>query len=130
VRDGQGRIMGWFGIALDIDVYKKTMATLRDREHELSQLVDMVPSHIWRLAPDGEPTFFNKRMVDFAGMDVADTNKPGMSRLDAFIEAVHPEDATEFRIVLSSCLASGELFSMKYRLRRADGAYHWMSGRA
>jgi PAS domain S-box-containing protein len=47
-RDSQGRITGWFGIALDVDVYKKTVAALRDRERELSQLVDMAPSHIWR----------------------------------------------------------------------------------
>ena len=27
---------------------KQVMAALRDRERELSQLVDMVPSHLWR----------------------------------------------------------------------------------
>lgn len=130
VHDSHGRIIGWFGIALDIDVYKKTVAALRDRERELSQLVDMVPSHIWRLTPDGEPTFFNKRMVDFLGLDVADTDKPGMSRLDALIETVHPGDAAAFRDTLNHCLANGERFSMRYRLRRADGVYHWMSSHA
>jgi PAS domain S-box-containing protein len=130
-RDSQGRITGWFGIALDIDVYKKTVAALRDRERELSQLVDMVPSHIWRLKPDGEPTFFNKGMVDFLGFDVADTERPGMSRLAVLIEtAVHPADAAAFRDTLAHCLVSGENFAMRYRLRRADGVYRWMSSRA
>jgi PAS domain S-box-containing protein len=105
-------------------------AALRDRERELSQLVDMVPSHLWRLTPDGEPVFFNKRMVDFLGLDVADTDKPGMSRLEAVIETVHPDDAAEFRDTLSRCLATGESFAMRYRLRRADGVYRWMSSRA
>ena len=103
---------------------------MRDRERELSQLVDMVPSHLWRLTPDGEPIFFNKRMVDFLGLDVADTDKPGMSRLEALIETVHPDDAAEFRDALSHCLATGESFAMRYRLRRADGVYRWMSSRA
>ncbi len=58
---------------------RQSLDTLRDRERELSQLVDMVPSHVWRLTPDGEPTFFNKRMIDFLGLDVADFDKPGMS---------------------------------------------------
>lgn len=104
---------------------------LRDRERELSLLVDMVPSHVWRLTPEGEPTFFNKRMVDFLGLNVADTDRPGMSRLTAMIDAaLHPDDAAAFRDALTSCLASGETFAMRYRLRRADGIYRWMSSRA
>jgi PAS domain S-box-containing protein len=128
--DGQGRITGWYGIALDNDVYKKTVVALRSRERELSQLVDMVPSHIWRLAPDGEPIFFNKRMVDFLGFDAAGGEKPGRSRLDTLIEAVHPDEATEFREKLERCLATGEPFAMRYRLRGADGVYRWMSSGA
>ncbi|MGO1075779.1 PAS domain-containing sensor histidine kinase [Inquilinus sp. CA228] len=119
------------GLAIDIGVYEKTVAALRDRERELSQLVDMVPSHVWRLQPDGEPTFFNKRMVDFLGLDVADTDKPGMTRLAAMIEAtVHPDDAAAFMDTLGRCLRTGEPFAMRYRLRRADGVYRWMSSRA
>jgi len=110
---------------------KGTEAALRDREHDLSQLVDMVPSHIWRLTTDGEPTFFNKRMVDFLGLDVADTDRPGMTRLAALIETViHPDDATEYRSTLERCLRTGDHFSLRYRLRRADGVYRWMSSRA
>ena len=53
---------------------------LRERERELSQLVDVVPAFIWRQTPDGEPTFFNKRLIDFLGLDVADADSPDMSR--------------------------------------------------
>ncbi|MGR9396746.1 PAS domain-containing protein (plasmid) [Rhizobium leguminosarum] len=110
---------------------RQSLETLRDRERELSQLVDMVPSHVWRLTPDGEPTFFNKRMVDFLGLDVADFDKPGMSRLEAVLEAtVHPEDAAGFGDALRHSLVTGESFAMRYRLRRADGLYRWMSSRA
>ena len=104
---------------------------LREREREMSQLVDLVPSHVWRLTPVGEPAFFNKRMVDFLGFDVADMDRPGMSRLATMIETgVHPDDATVFGDALRCCLATGESFAMRYRLRRADGVYRWMSSRA
>lgn len=130
-RDSEGRIVGWFGIALDVDVYKRTVAALRDRERELSHLVDMAPSFIWRLASSGEPAFFNKRMVDFLGFDVGDLDNPGPARLSALIaRAVHPEDATQFRTTLSHCLNTGDSFDLRYRLRRADGVYRWMSSRA
>ncbi|ANL37904.1 MULTISPECIES: PAS domain-containing protein [Rhizobium] len=109
----------------------QSLEALRERERELSQLVDMVPSHVWRLTPEGEPTFFNKRMVDFLGLDVADSDKPDMSRLEAVLLAiVHPDDTAEFRTALSHCLLTGETFAMRYRLRRADGVYRWMSSRA
>jgi PAS domain S-box-containing protein len=129
-RDTQGRITGWYGTSIDIDVYRKTEAALRERERELSQLIDMVPSHLWRLSPDGEPTFFNKRMADFLGMDVADMASPGMSRLDRLIATIHPDDAAGFSNALNRSLVGGERFAMRYRLRRADGVYHWMSSRA
>lgn len=122
--DSEGRITECVGSVLETDVHRKTMATLRDRERELSQLVDMVPSHLWRLTPDGEPIFFNKRMVDFLGLGVADMDRPGMTRLAAMIEAaVHPDDAAAFGDALSRCFSTGERFFMRYRLRRADGVY-------
>jgi PAS domain S-box-containing protein len=109
---------------------RRSVETLRERERELSQLVDMVPSHVWRITPDGDPIFFNKRMVDFIGLTVKDTNKPGMSRLDAIIETIHPDEAGEFGDTLKRCLITGENFAMRHRLRRADGVYRWMSSRA
>src|SRR3546814_10762935 len=68
--------------------------------------------------------------VDFLGLDVADMDKPGMSRLEAVIETVHPDDAAKFRDNFRHCLVTGERFSMNYRLRRADGVHRWMSSRA
>ncbi len=130
-RREDGRITGWYGIGFDIDVYRKTEAALRDREHTLSQLVDLVPSHLWRLTPDGEPVFYNRRMVDFLGFDVAGTDRPGMTRLEALVAAaVHPEDAAGLTDALKRSLFTGEGFAMRYRLRRADGAWRWMSSRA
>jgi len=114
-----------------VDDHKRVKLALRDPEGELALLVDMVPSHLWRLTPEGEPVFFNKRMVDFLGLTVEDTDRPGMTRLTAMIEAsIHPADAGRFGVTLRRCLAAGEHFSMRYRLRRADGVYRWMSSRA
>jgi PAS domain S-box-containing protein len=111
-------------------ILRQSVEALRDRELELSQLVNMVPSHVWRMTPAGEPTFFNKRMVDFLGLDIAGRDKPDVSRLEAVLDTIHPDDAAGFGDALRRCLASGESFAMRYRLRRADGDYRWMSSRA
>lgn len=115
---------------VDIGVGKTSMAALPGREQDLSQLVDMVPSHLWRLTASGEPAFFNRRMVDFLGLDVPDMGGLGVSRLEALIQTVHPEDAAQFRNTLTHCLLSGEAFALRHRLRRTDGVYRWMSSRA
>src|SRR5690606_12671887 len=87
--------------------------------------------HLWRLTPEGRPIFFNRRMVEFLGMDVTDIDRPGMSRLEALVDTVvHPDDARAMKDALGRSLATGAHFAMRYRLRRADGVYHWMSSRA
>jgi PAS domain S-box-containing protein len=121
------------GVAYILDLTKRKRAegALRDRERELAQLVDIVPVHIRRLAPDGEPIFFNKRLVDFLGLDVADLGEQGMRRLTTPLHTlVHPDDAADVRKTVDQSLAAGEPYAMKYRIRRADGAYRWVDGRA
>ena len=131
VRDSEGNLVGWYGTSIDIDVQRKTMEALRERERELLQLVNVVPSNIWRLGPDGEPNFFNSRMVEYLGIDVTQIGKPGLTRLQAMIEfAIHPEDQASFEQSLMQSLASGKSFESKYRLRRSDGIFRWMSSRA
>ncbi|CAM5187076.1 histidine kinase OS=Bosea thiooxidans OX=53254 GN=ARD30_19910 PE=4 SV=1 [Bosea thiooxidans] len=44
--------------------------------------------------------------------------------------AVHPDDADRVWAGLKACLSSGRPFAMRYRLRRHDGVYRWMDGRA
>ncbi|GLQ57076.1 MASE1 domain-containing protein [Devosia nitrariae] len=131
LRDESGAITQWFGVNVDIDDQMAAQQALRDREREFSHLVNMVPIPIWRLAPSGEPTFFNKRLIDFLGLDVAEYEKPGVSPLAAAIETVvHPDDAARVSHALNHSLATGENYALRYRLRRADGIYRWMEVRA
>lgn len=116
---------------LDLTERKRAEEAVRDQKRELSQLVDMIPSYLWRITPDGVPEFFNKRLVDYLDLDVADLGKPDRSRLAAFIEAaIHPDDAAVVTGEFERSLASGQKLSMKWRMRRADGAYRWMAASA
>ncbi|MBD9508120.1 PAS domain-containing protein [Ensifer sp. ENS07] len=130
-RDSNHQITGWFGIALDIDVYKKTVEALRGRERELSQLIDMVPVQIRRLTPDGQPTFFNKRLLDFFGMsDIRQLDEAGVSRLEAAMQKlIHPADAGHLLDTVRHAMVTGSPYFMKYRIRRADGDFRWVDGR-
>jgi len=116
---------------LDLTERKRAEEALREQKHELSQLVDMIPSYLWRITPDGVPEFFNKRLVEFLGQDVGDANTPERSGLEAFIEAaIHPDDAAGVTNAFKQSLSSGEDLAMKWRMRRADGVYRWMAASA
>jgi PAS domain S-box-containing protein len=131
LRDENGAIVQWYVVSIDIDDEVRAQEALREREQELSQLVNVVPAHIRRLTPEGEPIFFNKRLKDFYGLgDVSDLDKQGMSRLSATIQTlVHADDATSLLTTARRSFAAGEPFSMKYRTRRADGVYRWVDTR-
>jgi PAS domain S-box-containing protein len=134
MRDGQGRITGWYGALLYGDSEGCDTAmddpSLGARERELSELLDLAPSHIWRLTPQGEPTFFNKCMTDYLGLSVAEMKATGQSGFEALLPLVHPLEVDAFGAALTRSLATGESLTLRYRLRRADGVYRWMSSRA
>jgi PAS domain S-box-containing protein len=121
----------WYVVSLDIDDEMRAQEALRRSEQELSQLVNMVPVYIRRMTPEGEPTFFNKRLTDFIGVDLADIGTLGMSRLAPTVENfIHPDEAGKLLAAVRHSIATGEGYAMKYRLRRADGVYRWIETRA
>jgi PAS domain S-box-containing protein len=129
-RSEAGEIADRNGALIDTDLHRRTVEALRDREQELLEIVNFVPSNLWRLRPDGEPTFFNQPMVEFLGIDVGELERENGSRLEAMIHlAVHPDDQERFSAELARSLSTGEGFSSQYRLRRHDGVYRWMSSR-
>lgn len=129
LRDENGAIRQWNCATIDIDAQMRAEIALREQERELSQLVDLVPSHLWRMGPDGSPAFFNRRFVEFLGFDAAGTDRP--VELSNLIESsIHPDDAAAAAEAFADCLASGNPLSMKWRMRRADGVYRWMAASA
>jgi PAS domain S-box-containing protein len=128
VRDEAGAIVQWFAISVDIDDEVRAQEELRERERQFSQLVDMVPSLLWRLNPDGAPTFFNKRLMDFLNLNIVDADTKQLQEI--MDSAVHSDDAAGLAEALHHSIATGDRFSMRYRLRRADGVYRWVDGSA
>jgi PAS domain S-box-containing protein len=125
-RDRSGEISQWYGASFDIDEDVRAEELLRHKQQELAMLIDMVPSNLWRLTPEGQTTLANKHMANYLGLDLEDKGQLA----SAFDTIFHPDDVGAVWDLFSHCLRTGEQFSMKYRLRRADGVYRWMSGRA
>jgi PAS domain S-box-containing protein len=125
--DNHGRVTGWYGISLDIDVYKKTEAALRESERNLQQLIDAVPAQIWAMTTEGRPCYVNKQLMDAVGISLGDLISAGGSRSHADI---HPDHRDAVEAALERSLKSGDPFAMRYLQRRAGGSYRWTEGRA
>ncbi|WP_183922850.1 PAS domain-containing sensor histidine kinase [Rhizobium mongolense] len=124
--EDRGSVAAWHGQSIDIEDEKLAEEALRNRTTELSVVVDMVPSNLWRLKPDGTTTLVNKRMAEFLGLGVLDE-----TTMETVMDTIfHPDDAAPVGNELSRCLLTGDSFAMRYRLLRKDGMYRWMSGRA
>ncbi|WP_332303243.1 PAS domain-containing sensor histidine kinase [Rhizobium sp. GR12] len=126
-RDEQGRIMGWYGTALDIDAYKKTEAALRERERQLRHLVNTVPALIWSTSSDGTPAYVNRQFVEVTGATLEDITAPNGS---PSLGVVHPDDRAAAREAFLRSIEAGIPYLQRYRQLRAGGSYHWTETRA
>jgi PAS domain S-box-containing protein len=130
-RDRDGRIVGWYGTTIDVEEQKAAEAALRESERSLQQLIDTVPVLIWCLSPEGNPTYFNKRMVEYAGVSIEQLSPSEVERFDAVVKTIiHADDAVAVRNAVETAVRTGEGFSLKHRLRRLDGVYRWVDARA
>ncbi|WP_245441943.1 PAS domain-containing sensor histidine kinase [Mesorhizobium hawassense] len=128
-RDEHGRIVGWNGHTEDIDDRHKAEAALRRSERELRLLVDTVPTMIWLMTPAGLPYYFNKRFVDWAGIDVPKDEPRGTRQFASHVELFHPDDKAGVKAVFQMSFARGEPLQHKGRLCRKDGEYRWIDSR-
>lgn len=125
-RDDEGHIAGWYGTTIEIDELKSAEAALRENEQSLQQLIDTVPVMIWCLSPQGNPVYFNKRLIEYTGVALEQLNS-----IDAVVETIiHLDDATVVKSAVETAVRTGEAFSLKHRLRRSDGVYRWVDARA
>jgi PAS domain S-box-containing protein len=102
---------------------KRAEEALRESEYKLRQIIETVPGLVWSLAPDGEPTHFNRRFLDYFGNPFEDFKHGG------WLALIHPDDVLETERTFSHAIQTGTSYRGVLRFRRADGEYRWHEGR-
>jgi AraC-like DNA-binding protein len=100
---------------------------------QLQATLNVIPANTWYAAPSGGLTFVNKRSADYAGLPINHPKRLGIdigAPWDAHIAFLHPDDHEETRKVWSTCLRTGEAGEVSFRVRNAQGDYHWFLSRA
>ncbi|BCP55571.1 hypothetical protein K32_41880 [Kaistia sp. 32K] len=128
-RDKRGRITGWYGHTTDITEQKNAEEALRASERELRLLVDTVPTMIFLLTPEALPYYFNKRFVDWAGIEPGSEAAEEGHDFNTHTGMIHPDDRAGVAAAFRRSIATGEPLQFKGRLRRKDGEFRWIDSR-
>ena len=123
LKAGDGRVLRWYGVMIDIDDRRKAEEAIRESEYKLRQIIETVPGHLWSTRPDGEPTQLNQRMLDYSGMRFEDFQHGGWETF------IHPGDFAETAKAFYHAIQTGTPYQGVMRLRRADGEFRWHDAR-
>jgi PAS domain S-box-containing protein len=124
LRDAAGQVAGVVGYSRDISERKRAEEALRQSESELRTLIESMPQIVWITGPDGRHLQFNQRWMDYTGLTIEESVGDGWNPL------FHPDDRAEAIRRWQDALETGDAYDIEYRLRRADGRFRWMLGRA
>lgn len=119
-----GRAEKILAITRDITERKKTEKELRESNQRFRDMANSINQMIWVTTPDGYHEYYNKRWYDYTGM-----SKESIGN-DDWNGIFHPEDQPRAWQRWRHSLETGEPYEIEYRLRRADGVYRWVLGRA
>ena len=83
------------------------------------RVVNAIPAHIWRSAPDGAVQFVNQQWMDYTGL--SQENSQGWG----WVSVIHHDDRPGLLDTWRRVLAAGQPKEAEARFRRFDGAYRW-----
>jgi len=83
------------------------------------RVVNAIPAHIWRSAPDGAVQFVNQQWMDYTGLSQESSQGWG------WVSVIHPDDRPGLIESWQRVLAAEQPAEAEARFRRFDGAYRW-----
>ncbi len=122
MRDAAGRIVHWYGVAVDIDDRKRAEEALRKSEQELRGIVDAIPQTIVVLDADGHGLYANRPLLDYTGLTMEQLLTPDSQGNPVLF---HLEDWARLQDERRQGLARSMPFELEWRVRRNDGQYRW-----
>jgi len=123
-RDDSGRVIRWYGVATDIEDWKRAEEGLRASEENFRLIVDSIPGLVNTTTAEGKFEFVNQQILDYLGKTLEEVKGWRAS------DIVHPDDLSGQLTVWNRSVKSGDPYDAEYRIRRADGVYRWFHVRS
>jgi PAS domain S-box-containing protein len=131
--ESDGRTVGWFGTATDVDDAKITEQILREQEQALREsdarlriALDSARAGVFDWNVDLDRVEWTEGYYALLGL--VPGSVPASHAL--WRQHVHPEDLARVESALQAALERRHVFAADYRIRGADGVERWVQGRA
>jgi PAS domain S-box-containing protein len=123
VGDG-GVVRGVLGVGHDVTERRRAEGELRRSELRLRTLVEATNQLIWTSVPGGAIEGPMESWSAFTGQSQDEVQG------DGWLAAVHADDRERVRGTWAAALHARGPYDCEYRLRAADGSYHWIEAHA
>ncbi|MFC4625156.1 EAL domain-containing protein [Daeguia caeni] len=119
-KDGNDRVLRWFGQCEDITTRKLAEIGLSEREAEFRFLVENSPHLFWIADQRGRFTGINPRLAALFEITSAEAQNFG------WLDRVYPEDRAFSGAAFRDCIHQGRPFDIYYRLLLSGGRIQWV----
>jgi PAS domain S-box-containing protein len=123
LRDEDGSIVKWYGVATDIEDRKRAEEALHESEKSFRLVIDGIAALVAIMTAEGEVEFLNTHILEYFGKTLEDLKDWSTT------DAVHPDDLPNAVAAWMHSVETGEPYDVDHRLRRFDGAYRWFHSR-
>jgi two-component system, sensor histidine kinase and response regulator len=123
-RDTAGNPLRFIGSFVDITDKKLVEEQHRASEQHWRTLAETLPQLVWSATTDGAADYFSIQAQDFTG--VSEAELVGAS----WLSVIHPDDHAPTIEAWTAAIRTESLYSVDFRIRRADGVYRWFASRA
>ncbi|MEY2393662.1 MAG: hypothetical protein QOF94_7, partial [Acidobacteriaceae bacterium] len=116
LRDEQGNLVKWCGVAIDIEDRKQA-------ESQSRTLLDAIPQQIWSGPSDGTLDYCNERWRSYMGLGLEELQGDGWQSM------LHPDDRERVLRAWHKAVTKGTPYEQEERHRGVDGTYRWFLAR-
>jgi PAS domain S-box-containing protein len=116
----------WVGVLSDVTDERRAEDSLRETITRFRALVEQMPAVVYLHAPGADPRnvpeFMSRRYEEIFGYPIEER----MADPDLWSKILHPDDRERALEIARHAAATGEPFSMDYRIVHKDGSVAWI----
>ena len=117
-----GRVVGYYVVSTDIHEIKSAQAAIEDKERQLRQVIDSIPTPMCYVDADARYRYVNDAFLDYVGMS-------SEAIVGRHVREVLGDERWALLTPILDRVAKGESLSVERLIRFADGRERWMTVR-